>query len=67
MDKENIGNYIGLAMLVILPMVIYGFVLIDKLIKHLYEVFNDEWCNLGKPSGLMYFPPNSKNFQSIKE
>ena len=65
MDKGNIENYIGLVMVVILPMIIYGFVLIDKLIRHLYEVFNDEWCKLGKPSGLMYFPPHSKNFKSM--
>ena len=65
MDKTNIGNYVVLAMLVILPMAMYGFVLIDKLIKHLYEAFNDEWYKLGKPSGLMYYPPNTKNLQSM--
>jgi len=65
MDKSTIGSYFGLAMILIVPMGIYAFVLIDKLIKRLYEVFNDEWCHLGKPSGLFYFPPNSRNFQSM--
>ena len=65
MDKENIGIYFGLAMIFIIPMGIYIFLLIDKLIKRLYEAFNDEWCNLGKPSGLFYYPPDSRNIQSI--
>jgi len=65
MDKGNIGNYTGLAMLVILPMSLYGFLLIDKLIKRLYEEFNDEWHKAGEPCGLIYSPPNSKNFQSM--
>jgi len=65
MDKGNIDNYVGLVMLVILPMSIYGFLLIDRLIKRLYEEFNDEWYKVGEPRGLIYSPPNSKKFQSM--
>jgi len=65
MDKGNIDNYVGLAMLVILPMSIYGFLLIDRLIKRLYEEFNEEWYKVGEPRGLIYSPPNSKKFQSM--
>jgi len=65
MDKGNIDNYVGLAMLVILPMSLYGFLLIDRLIKRLYEEFNDEWYKVGEPRGLIYSPPNSKKFQSM--
>jgi len=65
MEKVNIGNYVGLAMLIILPMSLYGFLLIDRLIKRLYEEFNEEWYKVGEPRGLIYSPPNSKNFQSM--
>ena len=65
MLKTNIANNFGLFLMVIVPLSIYAFLLIDKLIKRLYEDFHDEWCKVGKPSGLLYFPPESKNLQSL--
>jgi hypothetical protein len=61
----NIGDNIGLLMMVVFPIAMYGFLLIDKLIRRLYETFYEEWVRVGKPSGLLYFPPDSKNIQSM--
>ena len=65
MLTANIGNNIGLLMMVVFPIAMYGFLLIDKLIRRLYETFYDEWVRVGKPSGLLYFPPDSKNAESM--
>jgi len=57
--------YFGVMMAFVLPLGIYVFILLDKIIKRLYETFNFEWENMGKPCGIFYYPPNTKNIQSM--
>ena len=67
MEKEiqNVLTYFGVGMITILPMGIYGFIMIDKLIKQMYSSHNDEWIKVGKPSGMFYYPPEARNLQSM--
>ena len=64
-EIKNILSYFGVGIAIILPIGIYSFLLIDKLIKRMYESFNEEWQKVGKPSGMFFFPPDGKNSQSI--
>ncbi|WP_373034079.1 hypothetical protein [Sulfurovum sp.] len=64
-EIKDILSYLGMGMAVILPIGIYGFLLIDKLIKRMYESFNAEWQKVGKPSGMFYFPPEGRSLQSM--
>jgi len=67
MEKEiqNVLTYFGIGMIVIVPIGFYGFIMIDKLIKHMYNSHNEEWTKVGKPSGLFYYPPEARNLQSM--
>jgi len=67
MEKEiqNILTYFGIAMIIILPMAIYGFIMIDKLIKQMHNSHNEEWIKVGKPSGMFYYPSGARNLQSM--
>jgi len=64
-EMQQILTYIGIAMVVILPLGFYGFTLIDKLIKRMYEAFNDEWQKAGKPCGMFYAPAEAKSIESM--
>ena len=67
MEKEiqGIFTYFGIGIIVIIPIAIYGFMLIDKIIKQMYESYNEEWVKVGKPSGMFYYPPEARNIQSM--
>ena len=67
MEKEiqNVLAYFAIGMMIILPMAIYGFILIDKLIKQMYYSHNEEWVKVGKPSGMFYYPPEARSLQSM--
>lgn len=67
MEKEiqNILIYFGIGMMIIVPIGIYGFMMIDKLIKQMYNSHNEEWIKVGKPSGMFYYPPEARNLQSM--
>jgi hypothetical protein len=62
---QSIFIYFIIAMIVVIPIGIYSFILIDKIIKKMYQEFNDEWIKVGKPSGMFYYPPEGRNMQSI--
>ena len=64
-DIQGIFTYFIIGMMVIVPMGIYSFRLIDKIIKTMYQSFNTEWIKVGKPSGIFYYPPEAKNIQSM--
>lgn len=67
MEKEiqSVLIYFGIGMMLIVPMGIYGFMMIDKLIKQMYISHNAEWIKVGKPSGMFYYPPEARNLQSM--
>ena len=64
-EVEKIFLFFGITMLLVLPIVIYGFVMIDKLIKHIYKEHHESWIHIGKPRGMFYTPPNTDSLKSM--
>ena len=63
-ELQEIMLYFGIAMLIMFLLIIYMILLIDKLIKRMYESFNEEWINSNKPCG-MFYAPQKRNIESM--
>ena len=61
---DEIISVLSIGVMVFVPMSIYGFIMIDKLIKQMYHDHNQVWADAGKPNGIFFYP-EAKNIKSM--
>ena len=63
-ELQEIMFYFGITVAIVFPLGIYMFLLIDKLIKRMFESFNEEWISSNKPCG-MFYAPQKRTIESM--
>ena len=64
-EIESMMGNILIVFIVVFVLSMYGFFLIDKIVKHLYESYRSEWVRAGKPCGMFFYPEKTRNINSM--